>query len=75
MFIRDVGSRSGIIVETLTSFNNVPTGNVYKISGWNADKTKVIAWKQYRQGKIELHPSVLCRILDDRPFSGNYGPF
>lgn len=74
MLIRNVASKDGIIIETLTS-TFAPTGNVYKIVGWNAAKTKVIAWKQYRQGKILLHPENKCRILDNKPYSGNYGPF
>ena len=74
MKVNDISTRNGIIIETLTA-TGVPTGNVYKVSGWNGSKTKVIAWRQYRQGKTELHPSVRCRVLDPKPYSGNYGPF
>lgn len=73
MTVKEVGHRAGIVIETARS-DGVPTGNVYKVSGWNHDRTKVIAWKQYRQGKTELHPSVRCRVLDTA-FSGQYGPF
>jgi len=77
MRIQDIADRNGIIIETLGSHvaGTLPTGNVYKVVGWNATKSKVVAWKQYRQGKVELHPTVPCRILDNKPYSGNYGPF
>lgn len=74
MLIQDIATRNGIIIETCRA-DGVPTGNVYKVSGWNGSKSKVVAWKQYRQGKVELHPSVHCRVLDGKPYSGQYGPF
>lgn len=75
MKIADLVNQSGIIIETLTSAG-IPTGNVYKIGcDQPCADGRLIAWKQYRQGKVKLHPSVRCRVLDARPFHGTYGPF
>lgn len=66
---------AGIIVEILTN-QNIPTGNVYKLCGVTREfDGKIPGWKQYRQGKCFLHPNVRCRILDNRPFHGQYDHF
>lgn len=83
MTVREAFERfgSGIVVETLRrgcGFGNgptmVPTGNVYKLAAASPDG-KVVAWKQYRQGKVGLFADNPCRVLDSRPYHGTYGPF
>jgi hypothetical protein len=74
MRIKDAAKTAGIIVETLSSAG-FPTGNVYKMTSAVSPDGKHYAWLQYRQGKRKLHPNVACRVLDPKPFSGQYGPF
>ena len=74
MTVGQLKNRDGMVVETMTVVG-VPTGNVYKLSSASAQDGRIIAWKQYRQGKVALHPTVRCRVLDYRAYHGTYGPF
>lgn len=55
-------AQHGQIIETL-SFGT-PTGAVYRIARNQPYLPKVVAYKQFTQDKVGLHPDTLCRVLD-----------
>lgn len=59
-------AKEGQIVETMSGFgiNMTPTGNIYKISKKN-NTGKIIVYKDFKQGKSFISPTVKVRILED----------
>ena len=53
--------KTGSIVETL--HGGLPTGNVYRVENV-CDNNRRYAWQSFRQGKVKLHVSVSCRLVE-----------
>ena len=62
--VYDVCRQQGTIVETLTS-QDIPTGNVYKLTGEVYPSGQAKAYKAFRQGQARLHISTRCRVLEN----------